>query len=267
MRRRTYSDGFTLIELLVVIAIIAILAAILFPVFLIARESSKRSSCMTNCRQIATAMILYAEAYEGRFPMSRDPGWPDPSPDINHPNYCKKQPYARAYWAASLFTYLKSWNVFVCPDAPRDIDANLVGYAFSPVGKWTPKGHAGGQIHYGMNQYYVSEEAGITAQTTRYPSRTALVADCFGAALIHNWDEGIDGLPGGMVRIKYANGPRRAETARDLKTHRVRHGGPCIVYVDAHAAFLPAEQVRCVRLPNGRQQERPLINPNWSIPL
>lgn len=61
-------NGFTLIELLVVIAIIAILAAILFPVFAQAREKAKQASCLSNMKQIGLAMKLYADDYDGDFP-------------------------------------------------------------------------------------------------------------------------------------------------------------------------------------------------------
>ena len=68
MQRSQGSKGFTLIELLVVIAIIAVLAAILFPVFAQAREKARMSSCMNNQRQIATALLIYAQDNTGAFP-------------------------------------------------------------------------------------------------------------------------------------------------------------------------------------------------------
>ena len=61
MRRTTHRVGFTLIELLVVIAIIAILAAILFPVFAQARESARQSTCLSSMKQIGTATLLYLQ--------------------------------------------------------------------------------------------------------------------------------------------------------------------------------------------------------------
>src|SRR5215210_8440731 len=60
--------AFTLIELLVVIAIIAILAAILFPVFAQAREKARQATCQSNLKQIATAFQMYATDYDGTFP-------------------------------------------------------------------------------------------------------------------------------------------------------------------------------------------------------
>ena len=62
--------GFTLIELLVVIAIIAILAAILFPVFARAREKARQSSCLSNVKQFCLAILTYTQDYDERFPMS-----------------------------------------------------------------------------------------------------------------------------------------------------------------------------------------------------
>jgi prepilin-type N-terminal cleavage/methylation domain-containing protein/prepilin-type processing-associated H-X9-DG protein len=73
MKRKHY--GFTLIELLVVIAIIAILAAILFPVFARARETARGASCTSNLKQLSTAVHMYIQDYDGRFfPNGQNPG-------------------------------------------------------------------------------------------------------------------------------------------------------------------------------------------------
>lgn len=70
LRYRRPNAGFTLIELLVVIAIIAILAGILFPVFARARESARKISCLSNMKQIGTALIMYMGDYDGAMPSS-----------------------------------------------------------------------------------------------------------------------------------------------------------------------------------------------------
>src|SRR6266581_8654683 len=68
--RRTADEGFTLIELLVVIAVIALLAAILFPVFAQAREKARQAQCLSNVRQLTLATGLYAQDYDETFPIS-----------------------------------------------------------------------------------------------------------------------------------------------------------------------------------------------------
>ena len=70
LSHRPLKSGFTLIELVVVIAIIAILAAILFPVFAKAREKGRQTSCLSNNRQYAAAMLMYTQDYDETFPMS-----------------------------------------------------------------------------------------------------------------------------------------------------------------------------------------------------
>ena len=69
------NQAFTLIELLVVIAIIAILAAILFPVFAQAREKARQTSCASNLKQLSLAAIMYVQDYDEVFPLV-DAGWP-----------------------------------------------------------------------------------------------------------------------------------------------------------------------------------------------
>lgn len=74
------SKGFTLIELLVVIAIIAILAALLFPVFAQAKEASKKSSCLSNTKQLSLGVILYSDDHDEVFPPTQNSdfvAWPD----------------------------------------------------------------------------------------------------------------------------------------------------------------------------------------------
>jgi prepilin-type N-terminal cleavage/methylation domain-containing protein len=91
---RTKPSGFTLIELLVVIAIIAILAAILFPVFAQAREKARAISCMSNLKQSAIATLMYVQDYDETFPMSIYVSFQSPSP-CTFSFYNAVQPYQK----------------------------------------------------------------------------------------------------------------------------------------------------------------------------
>jgi len=100
-RQKLAKSGFTLIELLVVIAIIAILAAILFPVFGRARENARRTSCANNLKQIATGMLMYANDANQTLPYN-----------AGAPNSW----FGRLYHAG----YVKEAEAFQCPSEPTD---------------------------------------------------------------------------------------------------------------------------------------------------
>jgi len=106
--------GFTLIELLVVIAIIAILAAILFPVFARAREKAKQTSCLSNMKQMGVALMMYAQDYDERF--MRCAGYRNP--DI----VLYDDPDVYAYWWQQLMPYMMNEQILSCP---ADTDSAL----------------------------------------------------------------------------------------------------------------------------------------------
>jgi prepilin-type N-terminal cleavage/methylation domain-containing protein len=130
MKRRTTRSGFTLIELLVVIAIIAILAAILFPVFAKAREAARKASCSSNLKQIATGMLMYVQEYDEVFPaayaIQAGAGQP-PDGDTQHWNWSMERvdggyiartqalQAQNATLRGILQPYLKNSQVFKCP--------------------------------------------------------------------------------------------------------------------------------------------------------
>jgi prepilin-type N-terminal cleavage/methylation domain-containing protein/prepilin-type processing-associated H-X9-DG protein len=147
--RRT---GFTLIELLVVIAIIAILAAILFPVFAQAREKARSASCMSNQKQIGIAIKMYNQDYDETRPLCQS--WTSFSaPDLNGSTFSGvTQPY------------IKNRQLFLCPSNRRtrlpdpsynvpddgvrhtstsyalNLDAGYMGFYFGPASSGTPDG-------------------------------------------------------------------------------------------------------------------------------
>ncbi len=110
---KTNKRGFTLIELLVVIAIIAILAAILFPVFARAREQARKSACLSNLKQIGLGVMMYAQDFDETYPIAylAAPA-ADPMPG-----------YSSSYWFNVLQPYTKNRQVWVCPTAGRIMSA------------------------------------------------------------------------------------------------------------------------------------------------
>ena len=120
-------SGFTLIELLVVIAIIAILAAILFPVFARAREAARKATCLSNLKQIALAAIMYAQDYDEVLPIAASTAWGTAHPIVP---VSPQQTYGQAsaaglrskdFWqlADVLRPYIKSVDLFNCPTSIR----------------------------------------------------------------------------------------------------------------------------------------------------
>jgi prepilin-type N-terminal cleavage/methylation domain-containing protein len=113
------NKAFTLIELLVVIAIIALLAAILFPVFAQAREKGRQTQCLSNMRQVGTAIQLYITDYDDVYPMSRMPddkhllGGCIPISIPDAPN-CSLGG-SSMNWKRAIASYIKNKEIFVCP--------------------------------------------------------------------------------------------------------------------------------------------------------
>jgi prepilin-type N-terminal cleavage/methylation domain-containing protein/prepilin-type processing-associated H-X9-DG protein len=126
-RRRTIMKrkGFTLIELLVVIAIIAILAAILFPVFAQAREKARQISCLSNMKQVGLAIIQYQQDADETYPGGVDNNWQNA-------------------WPSTIQPYVKTLKVFYCPDdskagtiASTPFNGTNLSYASNGYVGWT----------------------------------------------------------------------------------------------------------------------------------
>jgi len=125
--------GFTLIELLVVIAIIAILAAILFPVFARAREAARKATCLSNLKQIALACIMYAQDYDECLPAAASDGYAFQHP-VDPANADLTMDQAEAALLGSpdcwqladlIMPYVKSLDLFNCPTLIRRTEGSL----------------------------------------------------------------------------------------------------------------------------------------------
>lgn len=139
--------GFTLIELLVVIAIIAILAAILFPVFARAREKARQSSCLSNLKQLGLGVLMYAQDYDEIYP-----------PAI----------YANSlglfYWMEVVQPYVKNTQLFVCPSDRAG--TMYSGCASSGCSNYVAHVRVPG-LGYAFNAYYTNYPSGYVGLAWR----------------------------------------------------------------------------------------------------
>lgn len=177
MNRR---EGFTLIELLVVIAIIAILAAILFPVFTRAKEQAKMTSCKSNMKQLSNAAMLYLNDWNNCFPDHVSTGkFAEAYKSANDNAMCYEfgwrylsggQP---AGIGKSYSKYLKNMNVWICPSEPKTI----------PSAVWTagvsknPKEFPSYMVKFASLWYAHAKGGPVSLSDVRYPSRAAYLQE------------------------------------------------------------------------------------------
>lgn len=163
MRRK----GFTLIELLVVIAIIAILAAILFPVFAKAKERAKQSSCQNNVKQLTLAIIQYSQDWDDMVPFME--GYAGPSyndPDSNHYWLTNLEDKADGV-ESPLVEYVKNTNIDECPSISKSYTYRSYGYVYPHMPAW---------IHYADS--YPSTQLSFT-EVKKPGDRMLLGETCF----------------------------------------------------------------------------------------
>jgi prepilin-type N-terminal cleavage/methylation domain-containing protein/prepilin-type processing-associated H-X9-DG protein len=162
--------AFTLIELLVVIAIIAILAAILFPVFARARENARRASCQSNLKQIGLGILQYKQDYDERYPNEGGGTLTDPG------------------WAYNIQPYVKSEQLFQCPSETGG----------PPVGATMLDRNISTFTDYWYN-YNLGEQSDAAIA---YPANTVMNGDGSGTASNYNRFN----VPGGNGAVRHLEG-------------------------------------------------------------
>jgi prepilin-type N-terminal cleavage/methylation domain-containing protein/prepilin-type processing-associated H-X9-DG protein len=251
-RRVAPGRGFTLIELLVVIAIIAILAAILFPVFAQARDKARQATCLSNLKQIGLGLMMYAQDYDENLPGSgvnanchplHNVNWQTCGPGGSDTPYVL---YGWALWVKMLDPYTKNKGVFACPSGPRSgfqaqfgppEDRFICNLGYSEFIFNGPRS----ATNYGNLAVLAGAPAGIAG--------VAVIADSGQGPMFNDWsnlDTGGFQCPGdppefGLYRIKYAVEPPWWRPV----SCKVRHPtGSNVVFADGHAKHLTLGQIR-----------------------
>ena len=256
--------GFTLIELLVVIAIIAILAAILFPVFAQAREKARQSTCLSNLKQLTTGVLAYITDYENYIVPSFSTSVPNPlAGGMNNAN--------TRIWPALVQPYVKNKDLFRCPNTTEaearyveawddNIPQGIYGRGWLPYGLnmgigsnwfWT----RGGQLLARMtpNTAMIKEPAKMVMLADSYSGPTSAPYNCRGYVVdnlcVHGCS-GSDPRLGGGPTPYCAPGAPVGGAFASLGPRHPKYEGVTIALVDGHAKWFPVKAVIPNRLPS-----------------
>jgi prepilin-type N-terminal cleavage/methylation domain-containing protein/prepilin-type processing-associated H-X9-DG protein len=179
-------SAFTLIELLVVIAIIAILAAILFPVFAQARDKARQAACLSNTKQIALGVQMYNQDYDELLPVVGD------------------NAQCRGRWQFQIFPYVKNEQIFTCPNIAQNTWRSTLS---SPCGAGGPRVATDDRSGYGWSGALNYDNRGSTYPATPGYSIAGIAKP---ADTIIVGDVSFAGAPGYYM---YSRDPRKAGTS------------------------------------------------------
>ena len=233
---RNKNNGFTLIELLVVIAIIAILAAILFPVFAKVREKARATACLSNLHQLGLAYVQYTIDYDDTTLIVDKANLPG---GIDGTGYTPN-------WFAPLLPYIKSQNVFLCPDrnqpftSTSNADDQANGATKDPYGCWDNVNTTGQCLGYGYDDGLVSD-GGYGMVTSNNPasqrlgrSLSAITSEAQTVAFGDTTDN--PGYSVAMDNINSQLGVTASNPGGTQSTALLRHNGwQNMCFVDGHA--------------------------------
>jgi len=218
--------GFTLIELLVVIAIIAILAAILFPVFSRAREKARQTACLSNMKQISNALMMYCQDWDETFPFLTS------CPLAN-------QDLASSTPQGQLHPYIKNVQVWECPSATLGTRPYRAGNVAYDGGWYYPLEFAGATISIGINERLMR---GTGCDWTTFAGPYKMAAVVSPAETVAFVDSPMFSGCGGR-RVIFANavdGGVSDINQRSLSKNTRHSGGDNIVFADGHVKWMQA---------------------------
>ena len=232
--------GFTLIELLVVIAIISILAAILFPVFATAREKARQTSCASNVKQIALAMIQYANDYDDVYPAIVHNTSPDSGAHY----------YQTIGWAMQTYPYLKSYQVYACPDDTivRNLNVTQLTVSYSMPdnlngGTYYTSGNF--SLNSGMAGWMTADQYAWRAHMAvdvQMPATTIMIVEIYSAnnSFGCNWN-GCDYVAAPSTKFPCAASTQNAQdsSTKGIPAHT---NGWNYGFVDGHVKWLQPQQ-------------------------